>query len=199
MLNAHQAVRVETRPVARAIAQRDGTSLDFENTAREVQARLYGRSAVAKYEAPANVIFDGGLGALTTADVDDKEEAYRQFIRRIEDNLPATDAVRIEFLPVLKEQLEAFQAAEEAIKAANVDLKARKDELALAITAWETVMIETYGLLFAELGKKKAGRYFRKTARKLVQPPNEAATPKETAKAAPEETDESLDETGHPG
>ncbi|MEQ1508353.1 MAG: hypothetical protein ABMB14_39345 [Myxococcota bacterium] len=157
--------------MSRAIALRDLAAGDLDDTAREIQARIYGRSAHAKSQSPAIDLFPGGLGGYTDATIDERSPAFRLLLRRVGDHLPVTDPVRTEFAPVLARQLDAWDAALDAVTTANVELEVRRSARDRALTAWDQAMIQVYGTLVAELGKKKADRYFRKGSRHTTARP----------------------------
>jgi hypothetical protein len=181
-----------SRPVTLAYADRDYVRLTMEETVSNVRHDLAGSSRDAIHERPYTDVLPEGMTEVTRAEVDDVAKTYGLLVARAEKYLPADHPVRMEHVPVLRQQIEEWKAAEVAIEAAEAALELVRIDRANAIADWDAAYLEVYGVLLGRLKKKsKAERFFmRSRARKKTgrTAQTEApATPEVSAAPTPED------------
>jgi 3-methyladenine DNA glycosylase AlkD len=76
--------------------------------------------------------------------------------------LPANDEVRTTAIAAIDTDLVAFKDASAALTAARTEEAMAKTRLDAAEEAWERLMNKVYGILFSELGRKRAEQFFPK-------------------------------------
>ena len=147
-----------------ALADRDGADDDLDEAARHCRANLAGRSASAEREEPYTLIFPKGVGYYTAAPLPQEEARYNELKLRLEEHLPASDAVRKSTVAAISKGLKDFREAtaehtEATAREALAGTRARQ-----AIANFERQIEKTYGALLVEVGRAAAEGFFPKAA-----------------------------------
>lgn len=145
-----------------ALADRDGADDDLDEGAQSFRNSLAGRGTRADREEPYTLIFPEGIGYYIAAPLDENVQRYGELKRRIEEHLPASDAVRKTALAAITRGLKDFADATAALAAAESEERLAGTRARSALRAFERQMEKTYGLLLASHGKSVAERFFPK-------------------------------------
>ena len=165
------------RPVSKALGARDVAAMALLATGRKVRSHLLADGPELAKERPYTDIFPNGTPEYFDAKVDNQAFWFGRLADRIETWLPPEDPVRVEFVPILRSQIQDWNLAKTALEKAESGLDAAKRARELEMAAWDATMLEVYGLLLPKVGKKGADRYISGRGR--------AARPKAGTAAAP--------------
>ena len=149
-------------PVQDAMADRDGADDALDLTAQNARAALAGRSGDAAKKAPYTLIFPEGIGYFTAAPLDQEVKRYGELKKRLDENLPANDGVRVGTAADIEQNLDAFKNAAEALDQARTDEALAKTRLDAAQEGWARLMMKVYGALLGERGRAAADPFFPK-------------------------------------
>ncbi len=165
VLAAGRAVEELRYDEAELLAQRDAWDDALDVQAREVHLALRSRGLNAHKERPFTQIFPQGLGYYTVASLKDQVSRYKLFMTALETSLAEDDPVRVSAMGVLREGVEGWEQAAEALASHRNKMIMARTELLLAQDDWERVVERIYGLLVAEFGRDGARRFFPAAAR----------------------------------
>lgn len=175
--DAGRAKEDADKPVQDALADRDASDDDLDDTAQETRAALAGRSATAAKEAPYTLVFPDGSGYYTAAPLDQEVKRYGELKERLTKYLPAADPVLTVASPAIDTGLDGFKLATAALAQSRTAEALASTDLTAAIDAWSTHMEKTYGALVAEVGKAKAERFFPQVKGKKTKKGKKGDTP----------------------
>ena len=150
-------------PIQAALADRDSADDDLDLTTQSARAALAGRGISADREAPYSLIFPAGIGYYIAAPLDENAKRYGELRARLEQNLPASDAVRKSAVPAIAKGVKDFDAALRSLDEAESAERIAATRARASLRALERQLERTYGALVAELGKARAERFFPKT------------------------------------
>lgn len=146
-----------------ALADRDAADDELDLTAQSARATLAGRGISADREAPYTLIFPAGIGYYIAASLDENAKRYGELRARLEQNLPASDAVRKSAVPALQKGVKDFEAAVKSLDAAESAERIAGTRARTALRTLERQLEKTYGALVADLGKSRAESFFPRT------------------------------------
>ncbi len=152
-------------PVQYALAERDATDRDLDQTAQHARLVLASTGAAAMREAPYTAIFPFGFDYYASAPLDEQESRYAELVERIEAQLPAEHPVRLEAVPKLQAGIAAFVEAEKRVASARRAQALARTALDSAAESFDRVLERTYGALIERFGRKAAETYFPRTRR----------------------------------
>lgn len=160
-----------------ALADRDASDDDLDLTAQSARNTLAGRGVSADREAPYTLIFPDGVGYYLAAPLDQNARRYGELRARLEENLPASDAVRKSAVPALQKGVQDFEAAVKALGDAESAERIAATHARTALRALERQLERTYGALIAEVGKARAERFFPRVRRARREDPPAPTNP----------------------
>jgi hypothetical protein len=144
-------------------AQRDAVDDALDTAAQEFRLKLAARSVGADRRPPYTAIFPKGIAYYTASPLSENEKRYRELLARAEAQLEASDADLVALRTTVPALIDAFGPAEAALDKARTRVGLARTALEAAVDAWLTQLERTYGTLVAELGRRKAERFFPKT------------------------------------
>jgi len=164
VLAAGRAVEDASRPIQRAMADRDAADDSLDETAQNARNTLAGRSLDAQRSEPYTLIFHKGIAYYTAATLDEEEPRYGELKQRLEEHLPDSDEVRKAAVPAITAGLADFASSKAALTDARTAKAMAETRLAAATEAWERQVEKTYGELVKLYGRAKADRFFPRSA-----------------------------------
>lgn len=159
-----RAVEDASEPVEEALALRDACDSDMDDAAQECRLKLASRSLDAMTKAPYTAIFPKGIDYYIAAPVLESGKRMLELATRVETNLPADDEQR-EVADVLRGGADAYQPALNRVAEARTGLALARTARDAATEDWEALMERTFGLLVADLGRRRANRFFPRYSR----------------------------------
>jgi hypothetical protein len=173
-----RAVEDALEPVQDAIAERDFWDGTADETTQETRLKLASRSVDAARTTPYTQIFNQGIDYYIAAPLAAVATRYMELVTRIETHLPEGDELRGPTVDALSAAIEGFELAKAKVAEARTALSLARTERDAAADEWDTIMEKTFGLLVADLGRRKANRFFprvKRTASEEVDDAEEAA------------------------
>lgn len=148
-----------------ARADRDAADEALDLPTQTARAALAGRSVDAAQQRPYTDIFPNGIDEYIAAPLAAQVSRYRTLRARVVEALPESDTVRVTLLAALDAGLVTWQAAVEAVDAAQQAVVLARAAEARAADAWSRQLERTYGVLVSELGRTAARRFFPRQRR----------------------------------
>lgn len=169
--------------VSMAIARRDQIGFELTDSAQQVRIGLVVRPESVR-ELPYTAILRNGMPEFTRVPNGEVVQSFTNLGNRIEEYLPPEHPVRVTWVPVLREQVQAWIAAENEVVKARTKLDQARTACEQKVVAWDQVWTEVYAHLLGKLGKKRAERYFVRPQRAPSKAKVKATTPSETTQTA---------------
>ena len=160
-----RAVEDAAEPVQDALAERDYFDGELDDTTQAFRLKLSAVSVDAVKKPPYTQIFPQGIDYYTASCLSDQVPRYKELVTRIVQHLPGGDELRGPTEKALTAGVEGFEVSTAKVAEARTALSMARTDLEAAEDEWDTAMEKTFGLLVAEVGKKKANHYFPRAKR----------------------------------
>ena len=160
-----RAVEDASEPVQDALAERDYFDGELDDTVQGFRLKLSAVSVDAVKKPPYTQICPQGIDYYTAACLSDQVPRYKELVTRIVQHLPGGDELRGPAEKALTAGVEGFEVSTARVAEARTALSIARTDREAAEDEWDDMMEKTFGLLVAEVGKKKANRYFPRAKR----------------------------------
>jgi hypothetical protein len=175
MKEAGRAVEDAAEPVQAALATRDGLDDRLDETAQALRLKLASTSVDAMRKEPYTAIFPKGLDYYLAAPLAEQVPRYKELATRIVTHLTTDDALKTETVDALGGALDAYGAAVTKLDQERTALALARTRRDASEDAWTSLVERTYGALVADLGRKRAERFFPRAQRRDADDPAETS------------------------